>query len=110
VTDIEACEKGRRRQARFTELWTLKEAYLKALGVGLLQPLHEIAFNFADPSGIRATEDGSLLVDWRFDLFAARHSYLLAVAVHTNTSLGFSAQERPEKWDRAPLVPIRSSA
>ena len=34
ATDLEACEKGRRRQARFIELWTFKEAYLKALAVG----------------------------------------------------------------------------
>ena len=89
ATDLEACEKGRRRQARFIELMDVQGGLSQSVGRGLVRPLHEIAFRFAGPSGIHATEGGSLLVDWRFGLFAAQDSYRLAVAVHTNTSLRF---------------------
>lgn len=36
------------RPERFIELWTLKEAYVKALGSGLTTPLDSFAFGFRD--------------------------------------------------------------
>jgi 4'-phosphopantetheinyl transferase len=110
VADLGACNAVAHRRARFTELWTLKEAYLKAIGAGLLRPLDEIAFRFAGPSDVHATARGAPLhFDWRFGLFTPRQNYRMAVAVRTNASLRFSAREWPEKRDRAALAPIRSS-
>ena len=42
-----------RRQARFYEIWTLKEAYIKAIGMGLSQPLHQFSFELDAPGGPR---------------------------------------------------------
>lgn len=64
---------GRDRMARFFELWTLKEAYVKGLGRGLTVPLDSFAFSFHDTGlGFDTTADTSA---WRFWLFEpARHA------------------------------------
>jgi 4'-phosphopantetheinyl transferase len=111
VTELRACKEGLHRQARFTEFWTLKEAYLKALGAGLGRPLDEIAFGFSGASDLQVTAQGqSKPVDWRFGLFAPLAGYRLAVAIRANTKFRFFAQEWPEKPDQSSLAPIRSSA
>jgi 4'-phosphopantetheinyl transferase len=71
---------------RFFELWTLKEAFIKALGLGMLQPLttmtfsieHGDAISFLPPSGILANV-------WQFGLFAPSADHRLALAVSDGT-------------------------
>jgi 4'-phosphopantetheinyl transferase len=46
LADLEALPAAARRE-RFLVYWTLKEAYVKALGRGLSLPLREIAFSFS---------------------------------------------------------------
>jgi 4'-phosphopantetheinyl transferase len=111
VAELRACEEGTPRQARFIELWTLKEAYLKALGAGLGRPLDEIAFHFAGASGLHVTAQGSSgHAGWRFGLFAPLDNYRLAVAVRTNTNFGFVAEQWPAERNQPSHVPLRSSA
>lgn len=43
--DFEELE-GRKRHERFFDLWTLKESYIKACGMGLAIPLEEFSFHF----------------------------------------------------------------
>jgi 4'-phosphopantetheinyl transferase len=69
-------------QGRFLKYWTLKEAYLKARGLGISVPLAEITFaiNGADA---RVSFDGSLSgLDTRWQLRTAQPTphHLLAVA------------------------------
>ncbi len=71
------------RPDRALSLWTLKEAYIKARGMGLSLPLQEISFLFDDPQAIRfevAPEVDDDPGRWRFCRFDhAGHRIALAV-------------------------------
>lgn len=57
---------------RALSLWTLKEAYIKARGMGLSLPLKNISIVFGGEEGIRLELDASLSDDaarWQFCLF-----------------------------------------
>jgi len=62
------------------EIWTLKEAYIKAIGKGLSLPLDEFAFRFEDPSALRFTAATCEATAWSFALFAPTHGHRMAVA------------------------------
>ncbi len=66
---------------RFIEIWTLKEAYVKALGTGLATMLSQCAFLDAG-SGLRFVPDNSSqAAAWRFWLMAPEPRRRLAVAM-----------------------------
>jgi len=78
------------RQAGFLRLWTLKEAYIKATGLGLSQALDAFAIDF-DPLRISFTDPA--LGDpsaWRFEQLEIGGRHVLALA-----------------W-RAPAKPVRT--
>jgi 4'-phosphopantetheinyl transferase len=73
------------RSRRFFELWTLKEAYLKARGLGVFAlPLAQIAFPRA-PTGALSPLFGPELADdprsWRFDLPRLSATHAVATCV-----------------------------
>jgi phosphopantetheinyl transferase len=79
----------------FTEIWTLKEAWPKATGVGLTVRLDAFAFSFESsslvfhpPSGVRADE-------WRFALLEPSEGFRLAVALRWNgaTAMGMAVED-----------------
>ncbi len=85
---LEACG-GEERPARFTELWTLKEAYIKAVGEGLSHPLDTFGFAFAGPSGIGVSlPEGEDHAAWRFALWAPSGQHRMAVAVRDPSGCG----------------------
>ena len=53
--DLRQCASEPLRARRFIELWTLKEAYVKAIGKGLSHPLDSIVFDVADRESIRVS-------------------------------------------------------
>jgi 4'-phosphopantetheinyl transferase len=80
AADIEA--QGDRWRDRFLIYWTLKEAYLKARGLGISVPLRDICF-VLDPPPVRVTFLGSLAgtpAAWTFHLARPTERHLVAIA------------------------------
>jgi len=70
------------RRLRFFELWTLKESYLKARGVGLRLPLHSLTFELPGSGAVRlvlAAGVADSASRWAFAQFTLRDEYVLAV-------------------------------
>jgi len=75
------CDADARRE-RFFDLWTLKEALVKALGAGMAMSLSSLAFT-VDSGGLIRLGAPAAVVDpraWEFGLFAPGPRYRLAVA------------------------------
>jgi 4'-phosphopantetheinyl transferase len=83
VATIDSLPTECRRQQAFYELWTLKEAYLKARGVGLGLPLDSFAFGLG-PVGRAAVllrTEGDDPKSWQFHQECPTPGYVLAAAV-----------------------------
>jgi len=81
IADIEA-QPIEARQHRFLTYWTLKEAYLKARGLGIAVHLADVAFSLTGPHpaiGFRDSLVGTS-ADWAFGMFEAGPRHLISWA------------------------------
>lgn len=65
----------------FFRLWTLKESYVKAIGVGISYPLHTLSFGL-DGDRIRASVSG-----WQFGQFLVQPDWVVSCCVNMNDTL-----------------------
>ena len=88
VADLEACASGQ-RQARFIDIWTLKEAFVKAIGRGLAEPLDRFGFAIDADGTVRFDPPaGADAAAWQFARLAPSPRHRLAVAVAAGTPPG----------------------
>jgi 4'-phosphopantetheinyl transferase len=82
---------GDEQSRGFLELWTLKEAYLKARGLGLSVPLSEVAFTIRGPACQISAAFGPSLGDvperWQFALERLDNHIIAAVLERRRGSL-----------------------
>lgn len=80
------------RAMRQIQLWTLKEAYVKAKGTGLSTPLESISIvSFDDPIQVDFVSPNLDLPDaWRFFSFQLNSGYQAAVAANCSSGIGRS--------------------
>jgi 4'-phosphopantetheinyl transferase len=105
---LRCCGDGAR--ARFFELWTLKDAKVKAIGAGLTQALDAISFDFDGPGRIAFTAPPELAAgEWRFALYAPSPQVRLAVAARVGRDRSVRWEAREERDTAALLAPLRAT-
>jgi 4'-phosphopantetheinyl transferase len=90
VAELRALPRQKQKE-RFFELWTLKEAYIKARGMGLSIPLDRFAFDVQGLPPARLTVDASLIDDgkrWTFRQLRFAANHLIALCVEQNAHRG----------------------
>jgi 4'-phosphopantetheinyl transferase len=75
---LDGCSEQQRR-IRFFEIWTLKEAYLKAIGTGFFSSLADFGFIFEDDTSLRLEPPAG--GGWQFGLYAPSQRHRMAVAI-----------------------------
>lgn len=84
------------QRVRFFELWTLKESYIKARGMGLSIPLDRFSFILDEPS-IRIAIDPRLNdaeAAWQFQLYRLGNDHIMAVSIRRMEQLDFRISVR----------------
>jgi 4'-phosphopantetheinyl transferase len=94
VADLRA-RRGDDQRGRFLAYWTLKEAYLKARGVGLSLPLQSFAMSLGPPGSARVAFDG---IDddpaaWQLATLRFTDDHPGAVAIRTQRPLDLTVLE-----------------
>ncbi len=92
-----------RQRQRFFQLWTLKEAYIKACGKGLSIPLDRFSFIFNQDNDFSvefAPELIDSVSDWQFWTIPYSDNHMLALAEKSSAK---SLRKRLRLWSYIPL-------
>ena len=84
------------RDPLFVRLWTLKEAYVKARGLGLPVALHDVSFTIEGAGAVGVRFDDAVADDpraWQFALLAPTARHCVAVAARRDHGAGALAIE-----------------
>lgn len=96
-----------KRQYRFYQLWTLKEAYIKACGMGLSIPLKEFSFSFPKLGKTMIAFEKERIDDpkhWQLWQMAPTESHIVSVAIN-----GEYLSEKTFSLTISECIPGRSS-
>jgi len=96
------------RAARFIEIWTLKEACAKALGLGLSHPLRATRFDLDRRDRISFIMPGDVADAWQFAMYAPTADHLIAVAVRDEARGPRPIDVRSAR-DTPAIEPLRTS-
>jgi 4'-phosphopantetheinyl transferase len=114
VISLVAVEKSL-RQARFYDLWSLKEAYIKACGMGLAIDLGHFSFSFAGPHKLNIDFDARRADDpkfWQFWQLNPAEGFNLALAAKSPTGQQIQKIKqfalKPESFAESPVQVLRS--
>ncbi len=95
IERLDRLEPARRRE-HFIALWTLKEALLKATGVGVSFPMEKIGFDIRPADAIAVDAPAAVGAEaWSFTLFTPGPSHRLAVAVRRQDSAAVAVRFTP---------------
>jgi 4'-phosphopantetheinyl transferase len=99
------------RLVRFVELWTLKEAFLKATGEGISERLSAISFDLGQPAIINFSTAYPLdMMEWHFALYAPTPTSRLAVAACGRTHPQITTRcDFENAGSRSDYRPLRTS-
>jgi 4'-phosphopantetheinyl transferase len=99
------------KTARFLDLWSLKEAYVKACGTGIDAKLRQIAFDLRVPDLIRASLQSQATRRWWFALFRSSADSRIAIAMAPDwgSEVSVDAARIGPAGLSLPMLPIRVS-
>ena len=83
---------------RFFEYWTLKEAYIKARGMGVSLPLDQFSFHLEAGRPVRISFDRRLEDNpqsWQFAQFRPTVQHIMAVAIRRGADADLDIQVKP---------------
>lgn len=110
IAALRALPEGRQR-SRFFDYWTLKEAYIKARGMGLAIPLDQFWLLLDDGPRIRVGFDPALGDDaatWQFEQFAISPKHRASAAVRRGLGPDLRFVVRPTVPLLSPPAPPRT--
>lgn len=84
IQQLSATKNADEHRQLFLRLWTLKEAFIKAIGTGLYTPLDQFAFEDAagdHPQLVLRNPDLARGRKWQFESFIPRDGFVGAIAV-----------------------------